>query len=275
MRDRASGEVLAQMECPTREPHAVLVTPDGREVLGVGATDGVLRWSRATGEPLAQVGLGKASRPEPSQAVVSRDGRHLALAPSAVFLVDLATGSARRLRRLPRIHSARGTLCLGFDASSARVRGATFSDYGQRVTFWSRAIAGGSAALKGESESARGRLLTPSSDGRLLWWAYEDGEDLAVCVTVAAASVAATAIARWPVGGWVRGCCAGRSLLAVAAGGDVVLFAERGRSLCTGLPDDCRPLAFTPDERALWVLDPVGLLLELTVPEALLDPPRG
>jgi hypothetical protein len=44
-----------------------------------------------------------------------------------------------------------------------------------------------------------------------------------------------------------------------------------GRWLDTGLPEGSTPLAFAPDDRAPWVRDDTGLLLELSLPAVLPD----
>jgi hypothetical protein len=56
--------------------------------------------------------------------------------------------------------------------------------------------------------------------------------------------------------------------------GKLWLLSANGESVCTDWPRwDVRPLAFAPDDGALWVLDGTGLVAELVVPERLLRAP--
>ncbi|MCB9569974.1 MAG: hypothetical protein H6710_22600 [Myxococcales bacterium] len=272
VRERASGEVRSQLQCPTREPHQVAVTAD--QVIAVGDADGLLRWSLKTGQPRPRVALRRTSNPAAQRLLLAPDGRHVVVGRGGVWhesfeatVVDLAAGGARQLERIDMMHRRVGALCLGLDPAGVRLRGATLTEYSQRIELWSRPLAGGPRERLGASRSVGGRPLAVSSDGRWLWWEDVNGRE--VSVTEAAAEVAAAPLARFSVAGKVVASCVGRSLLAVAVAGDLTILSVDGRSLATGFPDECAPLAFAADERALWVRDEAGLVLELTIPESI------
>lgn len=271
VRDRATGDVRVQLQCPTREPHSVAVTPD--QVIAVGVADGLVRWSLRTGQPRPALALRRTSAYTPPRLLLAPDGRHLVLVreddrdASEAVVADLAAGRARILERIERNYGRTGVLCLGFDAGATWLRGATLTEYTQRIEFWTRPLAGGKRSSAGDSDSVGGHPLAISSDGRWLWWErFDDGELL---VTAAAGSVAATPVARWEMDRKIVAGCAGRSLLAVATDDELTLMSVDGRRLDTGLPAGSTPLAFAPDDRALWVRDEAGLLLELSLPEVL------
>lgn len=272
VRDRATGVVRVQLQCPTHEPHSVAVACD--QVIAVSVTDGLVRWSLKNGQPRPGHALGRTSDHAPPRLVLAPDGRHLALTRGEVgdravlcFVVDLASGDARRIERIDLDHSRTGALCLGFVGD--RLRGATLTDYSRRLDLWTRPVAGGRRQPAGTSRSLGGDPMAISSDGRWLWWErYDDGE---VLLTAAAAELAATPHARWPSDDKITASCAGRSLLAAATDHALLLRDVDGRELDTGLPRGCVPLAFAPDDRALWVRDETGLLLEISLPEALPD----
>lgn len=271
-RDRTTGEVRLKLQCPTRESHAVAVTSD--LVIAVGVADGVLRWSLRTGQPRPRIGLKKTSDRLLPRILLTPDGRQLALARRDarregvdVFVVDLDAGRARQLERIDLQHGRSSALCLGLDADATVLRGATVADYGRRLELWTRPLAGGRRRPAGDSKGGPGDPLTISSDGKLLWW--QGLTEFVVSVT-AAAGVADTPLARWPVAHPVSACCAGRSLLAVTVNGSLTILVADGRSLATKLPKDCEPLTFADDDRALWVRDPMGMLVELAIPETLL-----
>mgnify|MGYP000679817927 CR=1 FL=1 len=277
VRDRASGGVRVQLQCPTREPHAIAVTAD--RVIAVGAVDGVLRWS-LTGQSHPRVALPRTADPGPPRILLTPDGRHLALARRDgrreavdVFVVDLADGRTRRLDRFELSHCRTAAHCLGLTADGARLRGATVKGFDRKIEFWSRPLAGGRREPAGASDSGGHQPLAIASDGGLLWWESIEAQE--VRVSTAAAGVAGTPVARWMVGARVNACCAGRSLLAIAAGHYLLLLTSDGRSLATGLPTGSEPLAFAADERALWVRDETGLVLELAVPAWLTTPGAG
>lgn len=274
VRDRATGDLRVQLQCPTHEPHVVAVTAD--QVIAVGAVDGLLRWSLRSGQPQPRLALRKTSEHALPRLLVTPDGRHLALARTDaardgidVDVVDLATGRVRRLDRIELHHRRSGALCLGFEADATRLRGATVFGYGDRIEFWTRPLAGGRREPAGESKFLARELLAISSDGRLLWW--QGLAEFELWVTQAAPDVAATPLASWDLGRRISACCAGRSLFACAVDGEVWVMAADGRSLCTGLSGFSEPLAFSDDDRALWVRDESGLLLELAIPETLPD----
>lgn len=270
--DRVTGEQRAQLRCPTREPHSVAVTADGRELVALGAVDGLLRWSLASGALLARIQLPAASDRAPPHLWIAPDGRAVAFTsctrphhqPTAYF-VELPGGRVRRATRVGRTFHWGGELCLGFTADGA-LRGAILSRYGDRLQLWRRPPGARRPEPAGESRSDWRALLATGTDGRLQW--RECVAEYAVTVAIAAPDVAADPIARWEVGGRVSGCCAGRKLAAVVVDDELMILHEDGRKLAAELPDGCAPLTFAPDDRTLWIRDESGLLLELAVPDA-------
>lgn len=220
---------------------------------------------------LRVIALRKTSAHAPPRLLLTPDGRHLVLPRIDGFdafealVVDLAVGRARPLERIEHNHGRTDILCLGIDEDATRLTGATLTEYTRRIEFWRRPLAGGKREPAGDSKSVGGHPVAISSDGRWLWWEdYDAGE---LTLTAAAAGVAADPVEQWDLDGKISACCAGRSLLAIAAAGDLLVMATDGRCLDTGLPRDCVPLAFAPDERALWIRDETGLLLELSLDE--------
>ncbi len=315
VRDRATGEVLVQMEAPDEVPD-LAVSPDGRELFAPGRS-ALLRWILATGEPGEPIALPRSWRSTSRQIAISPSGRHVLQWPRHAekgklwaWMTDLATGATRRWTP-PR--SAR--------ASSLDVVALVDGDLPLRLTQEAsepgvgRVRECGGCSLDGTrfeplfrwsgDEVYEHPCTLWSRNGRLVWRLrsfYREGSEpvrhlarprltmqimepagaltyLAgpLQIRVVDADTARTTFARWEFDWREESWQVGRSLLALAtvtpeSVRSLWLFSVNGRSVCAGWAGQCVPLAFAPDDRALWVHDEgSGLLVELAVPDELLD----
>ncbi len=293
VRSRATGEVLMQMEAPVGEIHALAVSPDGREVIAAGHA-ALLRWSLATGLPGDPISL-----PLPyakwgwsDGLAVSTDGRHVApWNEQSVCVVDLAANASRPWEPSPderdRIGRTEGVAFTDGTTSLRVIRDMFDDDEDDDVPECARCpLDGGASETLVRWPLARPRGHTRhvlSSDARLVWrMEILESTGLGaspgwgvVRVEVTSVDDATIAFARWELDrSRVEPCCAGRRLLAASVAGKLWLLSANGESVCTDWPRwDVRPLAFAPDDGALWVLDGTGLVAELVVPERLLRAP--
>ncbi|MFO0601842.1 MAG: hypothetical protein U0324_01650 [Polyangiales bacterium] len=285
VRDRATGEVLAQAEAGAAVV-AVAASPDGREVVALRA-DGELSWyDRATGALAGRVdNVLDAKRGDASGLALSPDGRVAAvvgrpLAP-VVVRVDLATGARGALDPPPGGAKAPSEGDASFTAEGAIrcLRAQDFGEEGTRIVVVEHAPDGAARALLprpqidlGEETAIDSLWYVLSRDGRLLW-RCASGAAMGTAVSVVATDAPDDPPVQWAIDGWPLTQCAGDRLLAFATfDGSLVLLAAHGASVSTPWPRGCVPLAFAPDDGALWVRDASGLVAEVTVPSSLRAP---
>lgn len=289
VRSRATGEVLMQMEAPAGEIHALAVSPDGREVIAAGHAD-LLRWSLATGAALDPLPLANWQRSD--GLAVSPDGRHVALwSGGSICVVDLAVNAARLWEPSPdeadRLGRTEGVAFTEGTTSLRVIREMFDDDIDGDVPECIRCPLDGGASEAlvrwplGQPREHTRHVL--SSDARLLWRVeIQQSTGLGASpgwgmahVEVTSVDDARIAFARWELNrSSAVLCCAGRRLLGASQAGKLWLLSANGESVCADWPRwGVQPLAFAPDDRALWVLDGTGLVAELVVPERLLRAP--
>jgi len=273
VRDRATGEALAQGEAGGPVV-AVAASPDGRDVLAVRGTRDLLRFDRATGALVAVVARTRdALWLRAGALATSADGRFAALSSAgASARVDLATGAQQALE------APAGAIRLTPDGAAFTPEGAIRSLYTQssdarppELLAIEHATDGAAREVvrrpltgAGDGDTTDSLHLALSRDGRLLWRI--------------ASSRNGTLVSGAPIGAAPRGVdrhlwCAGTRVLAVSISrGELLLLAAHGAGVRTPWPRGCVPLAFAPDDGALWVRDASGLVAEVTLPASLRAP---
>lgn len=289
VRDRATGAVLARAEVEGALSD-VAASVDGREVFAATMRGDLLRLDLASGAEIAREGdIFQRPYGAPTGIAVAADGRHVALqrntgsAPTPVAVVDTATGA----RHLHRFEAGETVFPAGLRAGMAfgptsRLR-LVSEDAPDVYTYVSECaehpLAGGDGEVlvrwPVEEVGRGGQAVSQtmiSRDGRLLWrvWMTPPFEgDVAV---TAIGPPTRLAYVQWHLDDEPFALSAGRALLAVAAGPDALwLLSRNGRSVRVAWSGECAPLAFAPDDRALWVGDGSGLVVEVVVPEELLE----
>ncbi|MFO0605759.1 MAG: hypothetical protein U0324_21430 [Polyangiales bacterium] len=283
VRDRATGEVTALAEVDGAPAH-LAVSPDGRELLVATERGDLARLDRATGARLDHVfaafGLHAGSY---GGFAVSPDGRRVALCDHArdrvrAVEVDLVTRAPRTLRGDGA--GARGWPWGVAFTAEGRARLA-FEEATPRTDV--RALACVELDVEGAARSLLWRQLPPtleagrpwraalalSRDGRLLWGVLSDGRDGVGFAFRVALDAPRADDPQWPVDGAVRSCRAGTERFAVSTWNDALwLFDLRGDVRRVAWPGGCDPLAFAPDDGALWVRDASGLVVEVSTSAA-------
>jgi hypothetical protein len=276
VRDRATGEVTALAEVEGRPTH-LAVSPDGRELLVTTEVGDLLRVEReASGsvERLARAFGSGASRSGGFAA--SRDGRRVAICQPTrlggrLTVVDLATRTSIDLRA--RGHATpkavaftdegRVRLVVEETQPEADVRAALCLEYDEAGT--ARELGRYPFPIAQEVGVSWRSELAISRDGRTLWGAQSIGGEprsLAFAVALRGADDAATT---WPLDGGIRSCRAGNTHLAVSTWDDALWLVDvRGDAHRIAWPSGCEPLAFAPDDGALWVRDATGLVVEVS-----------
>lgn len=286
VRDRATGETLAQVESGAFVCD-VAVSPDDREAIALLDTGELARHDLTTGALLGRHGT--STHPDDfrggrhGRLAVDAAGRFAAVCddgpdPAEFTVVDVASGHARRLRTREEGPD---------DTSLSDVR---FCAPGQLRVVTHTADGGAHREFIEEhvlDDAERPALRRPlsvsepdldqdehrlSRDGRRVWRTGRPLEGGGRVVTVVAAD-GSGAERRWGVdherGNW----CVGTSLFAASNGHDALwLLASHGASVRADWPRGCAPLAFSPDDRALWVRDASGVVVEVSVPDSLIAP---
>lgn len=279
VRDRVTGEVTALAEVDGA-PSRLAVSPDGRELLVAMGGGDLVRLDRATGAHLDRIAgaFGPRARRFGGFAV-SADGRRVALCDDARGRVraveaDLVTRAPRDLRARGVGISGRpwgvaytddGRVRLAVeevppDADVRAVRCSEFDgDGAARELHWRPFPRAQEAGVPWRSE------LALSRDGRLLWGALSDGRDGGGLAFRVDLDAPADEGPQWLLDGAVRSCRAGRERFAVSTWNDALWLLDlRGDVRRVAWPGGCEPLAFAPDDGALWVRDAGGLVVEVS-----------